>query len=318
MTADASTTSVTASRRGNLAGPLRPRRPGADGDPVALGHFGTLGYITSGLVGQAIGNPKRSTEELQVPKSLSFFRDSLVSTAVAMLIVYFIFAVIAGPSVMGELSGDTNSYVFAFTQALTFAAGVWVILVGVRMILGEIVPAFEGISQKLIPDAMPALDIPITFPYSPTAVVIGFGMSVLGGLAALPLLGPIGLALILPGMVPRFIVGGGAGVFGNATGGRRGAIVGAFFNGLVITFLPALLFGYLGDLGLANTTFGDSDFGWFGILLGFVADFGVIAAWVLAILMIALTFVLGRVFPALRPHYGEQEETQEQVTESVE
>lgn len=277
-----------------------------EGDPIALGHFGTLGYVTSGLIGRAIGNREHSTEEIEVPKSLSFFRDSLVSTAVAMIIVYMVFAIIAGPTVMNDLSGDTNSYVFAFVQALTFAAGVWVILVGVRMILAEIVPAFEGISEKMIPDAMPALDIPIVFPYAPTAVVIGFGMSVVGGLVALPVLGPLGLALILPGMVPHFFVGGGAGVFGNATGGRRGAIAGAFVNGLIITFLPAVLLVYLGDLGLANTTFGDADFGWLGVLLGFVADFGVVAAWALAVVMVALTFVLGQMFPTLRPHHEEE------------
>jgi len=91
-------------------------------------------------------------------------------------------------------------------------------------------------------------------------VPIGFLASTAAGIIALPVLGPLGLALIIPGMVPHFFVGGGAGVFGNATGGRRGAVFGAFANGLIITFLPALLLGYLGQLGLANTTFGDSDF----------------------------------------------------------
>jgi PTS system ascorbate-specific IIC component len=279
-----------------------------DGEPIALGHFGTLGYVASALVGRAVGNPEHTTEDIDVPKSLSFFRDSLVSTAVAMIIVYLVFAIIAGPSVVGELSGDTNPYVYAFIQAMTFAAGVWVILVGVRMILAEIVPAFEGISEKMIPDALPALDIPITFPYAPTAVVIGFGASVLGGLVALPLLGPLGLALILPGMVPHFFVGGGAGVFGNALGGRRGAIAGGFVNGLIITFLPAMLLGYLGDLGLANTTFGDPDFGWFGILLGTITSLGVVGGYALAAVMVALVFILGRMFPVLRPHYEPDEE----------
>jgi PTS system ascorbate-specific IIC component len=198
-------------------------------------------------------------------------------------------------------------------QALTFAAGVWVILVGVRMILGEIVPAFEGISQKIIPSAVPALDIPIVFPYAPTAVPIGFVASATAGVVALPLLGPLGLALIIPGMVPHFFVGGGAGVFGNATGGRRGAVAGAFTNGLIITFLPALLLGYLGQLGLSNTTFGDSDFSWVGILLGSVASLGVGFAWALAIVFVALTFVLGYAFPVLRPRYETVEQGDEQA-----
>ena len=179
------------------------------------------------------------------------------------------------------------------------------------MILGEIVPAFEGISEKFIPNAVPALDIPIIFPYAATAVPIGFISSAAAGVIALPILGPLGLALILPGMVPHFFTGGGAGVFGNATGGRRGAVLGAFVNGLIITFLPALLLGYLGQLGLANTTFGDADFAWVGILLGSVAGLGAAAAWALAVLFVILAFVLGYIFPALRPGYEAEEEDPE-------
>lgn len=278
------------------------------GDEIALGHFGTLGYIVSGIAGRAVGDPERSTEEVRVPRSLSFFRDNLVSTAAAMLAVYLIFAVIAGPSFVAGLAEDANPFVFAIIQALTFAAGVWIILVGVRMILGEIVTAFEGISQRLIPNALPALDIPVVFPYAPTAVPIGFISSAAAGVIALPLLGPLGLALILPGMVPHFFTGGGAGVFGNATGGRRGAVAGAFANGLIITFLPALLLAYLGALGLENTTFGDADFAWVGILLGSLASLGVALVWALALVFVALVFALGYLVPALCPAPGEDED----------
>jgi PTS system ascorbate-specific IIC component len=278
------------------------------GEDIAVGHFGTLGYVTSALVGRAVGDPEKSTEDVRVPASLSFFRDNLISAAVAMLVVYLLFAIVAGPGFVSGLSEGTNPFVYAIVQALTFAAGVWVILVGVRMILGELVPAFEGISQKIIPNAVPALDIPVTFPYAPTAVPIGFLASTAAGVVALPVLGPLGLALIIPGMVPHFFVGGGAGVFGNATGGRRGAVFGAFANGLIITFLPALLLGYLGQLGLANTTFGDSDFAWAGIVLGFVAEAGLVFAWALAALFVALVFVLGYLFPVLRPRHETAEE----------
>lgn len=87
-------------------------------------------------------------------------------------------------------------------------------------------------------------------------------------------LGPaFGLALILPGLVPHFFTGGAAGVYGNATGGRRGAALGGLVNGLLITFLPALL-KVLGAFGDENTTFGDTDFSWFGILVGTSAGLG--------------------------------------------
>ena len=48
--------------------------------------------------------------------------------------------------------------------------------------------------------------------------------------------------------------------------------MGSFVNGLFLAFLPATLLPVLGKLGFANTTFGDFDFGVFGILLGNVGN----------------------------------------------
>ena len=119
------------------------------------------------------------------------------------------------------------------TQGLQFGIAVAVILFGVRTILGELVPAFQGIAAKVVPGAIPALDAPIVFPYAQNAVLIGFLSSFAGGLVGLLVLGVwlgpvLGLALILPGLVPHFFTGGAAGVYGNATGGRRGAVAGGF------------------------------------------------------------------------------------------
>lgn len=61
-------------------------------------------------------------------------------------------------------------------------------------------------------------------------------------------------------------------MFGNATGGRRGAVLGAFVNGLLISFLPALLLPVLGDIVFENTTFGDADFRVVGINIGYLAQ----------------------------------------------
>jgi PTS system ascorbate-specific IIC component len=81
------------------------------------------------------------------------------------------------------------------------------------------------------------------------------------------LLPVLGLKVIVPGLVPHFFTGAAAGVFGNATGGRRGAMLGSFANGLIISFLPAILLVFLGDVGFEGTTFGDSDFGVVGLLI---------------------------------------------------
>ncbi|MBJ6889137.1 PTS transporter subunit IIC, partial [Vibrio cholerae] len=95
----------------------------------------------------------------------------------------------------------------------------------------------------------------VVFPYAPNAVLVGFLSSFAAGLLGMFLLYVMGLTVIIPGVVPHFFVSAAAGVFGNATGGRRGAILGAFAQGLLITFLPVFLMPVLGDLGFANTTF---------------------------------------------------------------
>lgn len=241
-------------------------------EDIAIGHFGTIGYISAGLIGKWFGNKEKSTEDINISEKWAFLKDSLISTALTMVAIFIIVAVLAGSGVVSSFSGDQNYIMFSIMQGITFAAGLSIILLGVRMILNEIVPAFKGIADKIVPGAKPALDIPIVFPYAPTAVMIGFLFSFAGGLISMAFLGLLSLPLIIPGLVPHFFTGAGAGVFGNATGGRVGAAVGGFVNGVLISFIPAFLLPVLGDLGFANTTFGDTDFGVIGIIIGFIAS----------------------------------------------
>ena len=242
-------------------------------DHVGFGHFSSLGYVLSGLVGKVVGKGSKSTEDINFPKGLGFLRDSSVTISLTMTLLYVIIALFAGPSyIEKELSGGTHYLVFSLIQAITFAAGVFVILSGVRLVLAEIVPAFKGISTKLVPNSKPALDCPIVFPYAPNAVLIGFFCSFLGGIVGMIFLGVTGSIIILPGVVPHFFTGATAGVFGNSTGGVRGATIGSFANGLLITFLPVFLMPVLGDLGFTSTTFSDADFAASGIVLGNIAN----------------------------------------------
>ena len=271
-------------------------------DSIAIGHFGTLAYVSAGAVGKVVGRNSRSTEDLKLPESLRFLRDSMVATALSMVIMYVVLA-IAYLAREGEEEAFTafpdgatsvgNYLMQSVTQGLSFGVAVAVILFGVRTILAELVPAFQGIANKVVPGAVPALDAPIVFPYAQNAVLIGFLSSFVGGLIGLftlsVWLNPLfGLALILPGLVPHFFTGGAAGVYGNATGGRRGAMAGGFINGLLITYLPALLLGVLGDFGGENTTFGDTDFGWLGIAIGYPARLEAIGLVLIALIGVVI------------------------------
>ncbi|MEY9970484.1 PTS system ascorbate-specific IIC component [Lysinibacillus sp. RC46] len=237
-------------------------------DDFAVGHFGSVGYYVSAKIGKLFGNKAKSTEDIKVPKSLGFLRDTSVAVSLTMSLFFIIVALFAGQSyIESQLSGGSNFIVFAIIQAITFAAGVYIILAGVRMLIAEIIPAFKGIADKLVPNTKPALDCPTIFPFAPNAVIIGFLFSFVAGLVSMFILPLIGLKVIVPGIVPHFFTGAAAGVFGNATGGRRGAMVGAFTNGLITSFIPAILLIFMGDIGYEGTTFGDSDFGIVGIII---------------------------------------------------
>ena len=263
----------------------------------------------SGWIGSKVGKGSRSTEEMNLPKNLSFLRDSSISISLTMMIIYLILAVSAGREyVEATFSAGQNYLVYAIIMAITFAAGVFIILQGVRLILAEIVPAFTGFSEKLVPNARPALDCPVVYPYAPNAVLIGFLFSFLGGIVGLFICGQFSWVLILPGVVPHFFTGATAGVFGNATGGRRGAMIGAFANGLLITFLPVLLLPVLGAIGFANTTFSDADFGAVGIVLGNLARFlSPLAITGLVVALFAL-LVAYNVFAKNKPAGGNAQE----------
>ena len=104
---------------------------------------------------------------------------------------------------------------------------------------------------------------------------------------------PLGTTIIIPGVVAHFMTGAAAGVTGNGAGGRRGAVLGAFSNGLLITFLPLFLLPVLGDMGLSNATFSDSDYGVVGLFLGGLSSVGGQIALVVGIILsVVLLYVL--------------------------
>ncbi|KGO15234.1 PTS ascorbate transporter subunit IIC [Clostridium botulinum] len=263
-----------------------------DGDEIAMGHFGSLAYYVSAWVGSKVGKPEESTENIEIPEKWGFLRDTTISTAITMMVFYIVAAVAAGPEYVSKLSDGMSPILFAIMSSLKFAVGVTIVYNGVRMILGDLIPAFQGIATKIIPDAIPAVDCAVFFPYAPTAVIIGFVSSFIGGIIGMVLLGVAGGVLIIPGLVPHFFCGSTAGIFGNATGGKKGAVIGSFVNGLLITFAPALLLPVLSTLGFKNTTFGDFDFGVLGIIIGKTSNLaGKAGIIIIAVLMLVALIV---------------------------
>ena len=257
-------------------------------DELGFGHFGGVGYWFAAQIGKIFKGKSKSTEETNFPQRISFLRDTTVAIGLTMVIFFTIVTFVAvvvkdgmnDPTISAFFQGETQTHwlVWAITKGLSFAGGVYIILSGVRLIIGEIVPAFRGIAEKIVPGAKPALDCPVVFPYAPNAVLIGFLVSFVGGIVGLFILGGINkslvpVALILPGVIPHFFCGATAGVFANAQGGLKGCLLGSFLHGLLITFLPAICMPVMGSLNFANCTFSDADFSVVGIIFGNIAQF---------------------------------------------
>ncbi len=120
---------------------------------------------------------------------------------------------------------------------MKFAAGVIVILTGSRMMLSEIVPAFKGISDRLVPNSVPALDIPLVFPFGPNSLLIGFIVALFSSIAAIVLFSFMGIfsfAVIPMTVACYFDVAPGA-IFANKRGGVWAAVASSVIGGFLMS-----------------------------------------------------------------------------------
>lgn len=267
-----------------LAQPFMIKITGSD--TIAFGHGQTSLNVLCGWVGKLIGNPKESAEDLKVPEGLNFFRDMAISISLVMLAVTLIGAILAVVEVgvtsfEADISGGQQWLIFSILQALGFTAGVLVLLQGVRMLIAEIVPAFKGIAEKLIPGAKPALDCPVIYPFAPNSLIIGLISGTIAQVVAMAILALIRWPVPLPSMIAAFFASGSGAIFGNATGGRRGAWAGGFlwcFLGwFVISFAYKFgVFGNLAAMGAIDLGFTCPDAIFPGIVIWLIAKlFGV-------------------------------------------
>ena len=73
--------------------------------------------------------------------------------------------------------------------------------------------------------------------------------------------------IMIPAAGICFFSGGTCGVFGNAYGGWKGALVGSFIVGIALTALPLILYPAFADLGIAGASFPNVDYNIIGALL---------------------------------------------------
>jgi PTS system ascorbate-specific IIC component len=66
------------------------------GEDIAIGHFGTSAYIAAAATGRLVDphGKSQSTENIKVPEGLRFLRDSMVATALSMVLMYVVVAIV--------------------------------------------------------------------------------------------------------------------------------------------------------------------------------------------------------------------------------
>src|SRR5581483_5754620 len=138
------------------------------GDEWGYAHTSSSNCYLAAAAGPYVGDPEtEDAEKIKLPSRLSIFKDINVATGLVITVIMRVAKAAA-------YNTDMNPWVWGVVQSLKFAAGIAILLFGVRMFLAEVVPAFKGISDRVIPGARPALDCPTVFPSSPSSVMIGF------------------------------------------------------------------------------------------------------------------------------------------------
>ena len=232
-------------------------------DSFTIGHTASIYCLLGSYIGKLVGQKDKNIENLNLPKSLSFFRDTNITAAIVMFIVYIIVGLFIGKESRIAIYGSEPLITYSLIQGITFAAGMIILLTGVRMILGEIIPSFKGIADKLAKGSIPALDIPMIFPYGPNALLIGFIIALITSIGTLFLLGASGVltfALIPLVVACYFDVAPGA-IFANARGGWPAAIITSALGGIILMVLAFISLNLVsGTVGNFIQTYGGNEF----------------------------------------------------------
>ncbi len=239
-------------------------------DSFTLGHPSGFLALLAGTIAKYVGNKENSTEDLKLPAGLSFFREVSITGS----IVIFVTFIVSGLA-LGGFDTDDGLFTYSLMQGLQFGVGLIILLQGVRMLVNEIVPAFQGISEKLIPDAQPAYDCPLLFNYKPNALLIGFVVAMVVSTTLIIISNAFNIfgVLLIPLIITSFFECGTAAIIAEGQGGVRGAVIGTsvaavamvLVLGLSLTFYQATIQDWM-------LIFGGNDMSLWGIVTGFIAN----------------------------------------------
>lgn len=198
------------------------------------------------------------------------FKDTTLSIALIMTIIFIVLGVLIGPSNIKGLAGDVNWVIHLFLQAIKFTAGFVILMNGVRMFIGSLVPAFKGISDKFLPGAIPALDVPVFYPFIQMGAMFGFLGSIAGTVLFLILSFVVHFQVwVFPSPIIMFFDGCLMGVFANKRGGWKAAILAGLVGGFITHLGFVFLYPLTSTLYGSGITYSNLDYAliWLPLLL---------------------------------------------------
>lgn len=250
-----------------------------EGGGFAIGHQQMFGVWLTDKLATAMGKGKKGKkiEDLKLPGFLSIFNENVVATSILMTLFFGTIIAILGAPYMHELdktgfAASQNFFFYILEKSLTFSVYICILQLGVRMFVSELHESFQGISNKLLPGSLPAVDCAATYGFGhPNAITIGFLFGAIGQFIAIMGLivfkSPI---LIITGFVPVFFDNATFAVFANKKGGLKAAMLIPFLSGIiqVLGGAFAAIYFQLGKFGGWHGNF-DWDTIWpvFGFLL---------------------------------------------------
>ena len=210
-----------------------------EGGGFATGHQQMFGIFLVSKLAKRIGDPKKSLENLKLPGFLSIFNENVVATGILMTFFFGAIISILGADLMHQIDKGFNpkqNFVFYIVEkSFNFAVYLTILQLGVRMFVSELTNSFQGISEKLLPGSVPAVDCAATYGFGhPNAVTFGFLFGAFGQfLAILGLVVFNSPILIISGFVPLFFDNATFAVFANRLGGVRAAAILPFFSVII-------------------------------------------------------------------------------------
>ena len=229
----------------------------------AVGHAQMAGIWFTDKISHLFGNPEDDVESIKLSNNFKVLSDNIFGTSIVMLLMFGTILVVLGPETMAEFDPGYNtdlSYIsYVITKSLGFVVSFIILQTGVRMFVAEITESFNGISDRLLKGAIPAVDCAATFGFaSSNTIIIGFLFGFLGQLLAIVGLVIFGSpVLIISGFVPLFFDNSTLAIYANKRGGRKAAMLIPFFSGIV-----QVLLGAVGVMMFELFSFG----GWYGNL----------------------------------------------------